>query len=71
MGGMPSGPGMGMPGMGWMGSPMILNPSYVDQAAFTQVGQALWMLFLSWLGGTVAFLLFRSSERSSSPPVPQ
>ena len=44
------------------------NPSYFGQEEFTQVGQALWMLFLSWLGGTVAFLLFRSRERTSSTP---
>lgn len=56
---------VGFGGMGMMGPP---NPSYVDQEAFTQVGQALWMLFLSWLGGTVAFLLYRSRERTSSPP---
>ena len=44
------------------------NPNYIDQEVFIQVGQALWMLFLSWLGGTVAFMLFRSRERSCSPP---
>ena len=55
-------------GMGGMGVALPPNPSYIDQEAFTQVGQALWLLFLSWLGGTVAFLLFRSRERSNSPP---
>jgi hypothetical protein len=45
------------------------NPGYIDPEVFTQVGQALWMFFLSWLGGTIAFLLFRSRERPSPLPV--
>jgi hypothetical protein len=48
-------------GMG-MGPPPTLNPSYVDQEAFLEVGHALWILFLSWLGGTIAFCLYRTRE---------
>ena len=72
MPGMPSGPGMpggmGMPGMGGMGMgpPMARNPTYIEQEVFTEVGHALWILFLSWLGGTVAFWLVRTRERSST-----
>ena len=36
------------------------NPNYIDLEMFTEVGQALWMLFFSWLGGTVALGLFRT-----------
>ncbi len=70
MPGMPSGPGMpggmGMPGMGGMGPPLTPNAGFVAQEMFTQVGHALWMLFLSWLGGTVAFCLYRTRESSSA-----
>jgi hypothetical protein len=71
-GGMPGmmpnaqGAGMGMPGMGGMGTPMTLNPSYVDQEVFMEVGHGIWMLFFSWLGGTVALGLYRTREKSST-----
>ena len=42
------------------------NPNYIDQEVFTQVGQALWMLFFSWLGGTVAWGLFRTRGTSEN-----
>ena len=67
--GMPSGGGM-MPGMGGMGPPPTLNPSYVDQETFLEVGHALWILFLSWLGGTVAFCLYRTRENSTAVGAP-
>ena len=82
MGGMPGGmmgpggfPGMGgMPGMpGAAGPPMMANPSYIDQTVFTEIGHALWTLFLSWLGGTIAFWLYRTRGASSpaaTPPRP-
>ena len=67
MSGVPGMPGgMGMPGMGGMGPPPTLNPSYVDQETFLEVGHALWILFLSWLGGTVAFCLYRTRESSTT-----
>jgi hypothetical protein len=69
----PGGASGGMPGMGgssglmgtggmmggMMGPPMMPDPNYIDPEAFTDVGQAIWTLFLSWLGGTVVFGLFR------------
>ena len=62
-GGMPS----GMSGFGggpFMGAGQFFtgppNPNYIDQEMFTEVGQALWILFFSWLGGTVALGLFRT-----------
>ena len=67
MSGVPGMPGgMGMPGMGGMGPPATLNPSYVDQETFLEVGHALWILFLSWLGGTVAFVLYRTRENPTT-----
>jgi len=55
----------GMPGgMGGMSVRLPPNPDYVDSELFTQVGQALWMLFFSWLGGTTARRLYRTR----SPP---
>jgi hypothetical protein len=63
-------PGMsgvpGMPGGMGMPPPPALNPSYVDQESFLEVGHALWMLFLSWLGGTVAFCLYRTRENATT-----
>ncbi|MBC7853879.1 MAG: hypothetical protein IAF94_10615 [Pirellulaceae bacterium] len=50
-------------GMGFGGPP---NPDYIDQELFAQVGQALWMLFVSWLGGTVAWGLFRTRGKSDN-----
>jgi hypothetical protein len=53
--------GMGGMGMGGgFGSSGTPNPNYVDSELFTEVGQALWMLLFSWLGGKVAFGLFRA-----------
>jgi len=68
MSGMPIAPAAGgmMPGMGGMGMGATVNPSYIDQKEFTQVGHALWMLLLSWLSGTVAFCLYRTRESSST-----
>ena len=65
---MPGGAGMGPPGMGGlgMGPPPTLNPSYVDQETFLEVGHALWILLLSWLGGTVAFCLYRTRENPAA-----
>jgi hypothetical protein len=60
MGGMP-----GMGGMG-MGPPMVLNPSYIEQEVFLEVGHALWILLFSWLGGTVAFWLYRTRDNASA-----
>ena len=58
---------MGPPGMGGMGPPpQTLNPSYVDQETFLEVGHALWILLLSWLGGTVAFCLYRTRENPAA-----
>jgi len=61
-GGGMSPPGMavgGMPG-GGMGMVATLNSSYVDQNEFMKVGNALWMLILSWLSGTIALGLYRT-----------
>jgi hypothetical protein len=49
---------------GGMGPPMMPNPNYIDQEAFTDVGQAIWTLFLSWLGGTVMCWLYRTRSTS-------
>lgn len=61
-------PGGGMPGMPPAMRPQpISNPNYIDLEAFDQVGHSLWMFFLSWLGGTVMYWLYRTrstSERS-------
>jgi hypothetical protein len=51
--------GFGGGGSSGMVPPTIPNPSYIDPEAFADVGQALWTLFLSWLGGTVVLGLFR------------
>ena len=54
---------------GGMAPPMVPNPNYIDQEVFTDVGQAIWTLLLSWLGGTVVFGLFRprgTSERAAT-----
>lgn len=70
-GGVPGGMTGGMPGgtsgfggmSGFGGGPFFSgppNPNYIDPEMFTEVGQALWMLFFSWLGGTIAFGLFRT-----------
>jgi hypothetical protein len=68
MSGMPSAPAAGgmMSGMGGMGMGATVNPNYIDQKDFLQVGHALWMLLLSWLSGTVAFCLYRTRESSST-----
>ena len=54
-----------MPGMGGM-AVGTWNPSYIDPQEFRQVGDALWMLLLSWLSGTVAFCLYRTRESSGT-----
>jgi hypothetical protein len=59
---------VGMPGLGGMGSWATANPDYIDPSEFMQVGHALWMFFLSWLGGPLALLLVRLRERSSPLP---
>jgi hypothetical protein len=53
----------GMPG-GGMGMVATLNSSYVDQNEFMKVGNALWMLILSWLSGIVALGLYRTRGTS-------
>ena len=67
VGGMPNMAGsssmMSMMG-GGMGPPVVPNPDYIDQEAFTDVGQAIWTLFLSWLGGTVMYWLYRTRSTS-------
>ncbi|MFN0017658.1 MAG: hypothetical protein ACKVP0_05315 [Pirellulaceae bacterium] len=46
------------------------NPSYVDYQNFLNVGQALWMLLLPWLGGTVAARLISAREKSKTSTTP-
>jgi hypothetical protein len=61
--------GMGGAGMmlgGMMGPPQISNPDYIDPEAFTEVGQALWMFLFSWLGGSLAFGLSRTRDKSNA-----
>jgi hypothetical protein len=73
-GGMGMGGGMGgMPGMsGGMGGGMMggaqmnPNPAYLDHESFTAIGHALWTLFLSWLGGTVAFWIFSTRDKRTA-----
>lgn len=61
------GSGMSMGGSAF-GVRMPPNPSYVDGELFLEVGQALWMLFFSWLGGRIALALFRTR---GAPTMPQ
>jgi len=60
----PGGMSSGMGGGQFFSGPP--NPNYIDQEMFTEVGQALWMLFFSWLGGTVAWGLFRTRGTSQN-----
>ena len=68
MGGFFGGGGLGR------GTSQTPNPSYVDYQNFLNVGQALWMLLLPWLGGTVAAGLIWPREKSktstASDPAP-
>ena len=58
--------GGGPPMMPGMGPPQISNPDYIDGEAFTEVGQALWMFLFSWLGGSLAFGLSRTRDKSNA-----
>jgi hypothetical protein len=62
-GGMGSSGGMGPGGFGYRGP---TNPNYIDPELFLEVGQALWMLLFSWLGGRVALGLFRTRGTSDN-----
>jgi hypothetical protein len=64
-----SGSGSGGSRMGGKGGGRVRavpNPTYVDQEAFVEVGQALWMLLFSWLGGRLALGLFRTRSTSDN-----
>ena len=72
MAGMPGGGtsgGMmpGMPGMAGMpgGIPLTPNPRFVDQATFTEVGHALWIVLIASLGGAVSCWAFSKKRRES------